>query len=177
MPPPPDENVERAVQVGDPDLLNNAQSPVSNPQFPDILITHPALGEPIARGLLSIRGTVNPPGFQQYVVEYGEGDNPSEWKWISGPHLAPVVDGQLTEWGIESLPAGALHHPRHGEHGERPARRLCALRRGAIAAAFAGLFFLARSGPRTFGCDCLRHSAPDAVAHPRPALYKQPALV
>lgn len=94
------------MQVGDPDLLNNAQSSVSNPQFPDILITHPSLGEPIARGLLSIRGTVNPPGFQQYVVEYGEGDNPGEWKWISGPHLAPVVDGQLTEWGIEGLPAG-----------------------------------------------------------------------
>ncbi len=106
LPPPPDENVERAVQIGDPDSLNSLQSPVSNPQSPDILITHPSLGEPTARRLLSIRGTVNPPGFQQYVVEYGEGENPGEWKWISGPHLAPVVDGQLTEWGIEGLPAG-----------------------------------------------------------------------
>ncbi|MCS6849171.1 MAG: PBP1A family penicillin-binding protein [Anaerolineae bacterium] len=106
LPLPPDENVERAVQAGDPDLLNNPQPPIANPQSPDILITSPSLGEPVARGLLSIRGTVNPPGFQQYVVEYGEGENPGEWKWISGPHLAPVVDGQLTAWGIEGLPAG-----------------------------------------------------------------------
>ena len=106
LPLPADENVERAVQAGNPDLVDISRPTATNPQSPDILITQPSLDEPVARGLLSIRGTVNPPGFQQYVVEYGEGENPGEWRWISGPHFAPVQDGQLTEWGIEGLPAG-----------------------------------------------------------------------
>lgn len=105
LPLPADENVERAVQAGNPDLATAPPQPAT-PQSPDILITQPALDAPPPRGLLSIRGTINPPGFQQYVVEYGEGENPGEWRWISGPHLSPVVNDQLTEWNIEGLPAG-----------------------------------------------------------------------
>jgi hypothetical protein len=74
--------------------------------MPDVLLTYPTLAEPVARGLLAVRGTINPPGFQQYVVEYGEGEQPAEWRWISGPHLAPVVDDQLTAFGVEDLPPG-----------------------------------------------------------------------
>jgi len=74
------------------------------------VLTNPSLTAAAPRGVLSIRGTVNPGGFQQYVVEYGDGDNPgnnpSEWKWISGPHLSPVVNGQLTTWDISGLAAG-----------------------------------------------------------------------
>ena len=106
LPLPADESIERAVQAGNPGLIDAPQPPAATPQSPDILITQPSLDRPVVRGLLSIRGTVNPPGFQQYVVEYGEGENPGEWRWISGPHLTPVQDGQLTEWGIEGLPAG-----------------------------------------------------------------------
>lgn len=106
LPLPADENVERAVQAGNPDLAIQPQPQAANPQSPDILITQPTLDAPTPRGLLSIRGTVNPPGFQQYIVEYGDGENPAEWKWISGPHLSPVVDDQLTQWGMEGLPAG-----------------------------------------------------------------------
>ncbi|MCS7060172.1 MAG: PBP1A family penicillin-binding protein [Anaerolineae bacterium] len=99
-PLPPDEALERQVQAGDP------RAPTPPPTQAEIVISQPANGATIGRGLLSIRGTVNPPGFQSYQVEYGEGDAPSEWRWISGPHLSPVVDGQLTEWGIDGLPAG-----------------------------------------------------------------------
>jgi membrane peptidoglycan carboxypeptidase len=106
LPLSPDENVERAVQAGNPELAIAPQNPAAAPQTPDIVITQPSLGAPTQRGILSIRGTVNPPGFQQYQVEYGEGDNPGEWKWISGPHLSPVVNDQLTQWGIENLPPG-----------------------------------------------------------------------
>jgi len=106
LPLPADERVERAVQARNPDLASAPPVPSAPPQTPDVLITHPTLAEPVARGLLAIRGTVNPPGFQQYVVEYGEGEQPAEWRWISGPHLSPVVDGQLTVWGVEGLPAG-----------------------------------------------------------------------
>jgi hypothetical protein len=49
---------------------------------------------------------VNPAGFQSYQVEWGDGDNPGEWKWISGPHLSPINNDQLTQWGIEGLSPG-----------------------------------------------------------------------
>ncbi len=107
LPLPPDENVERAVAAGDPNLVNAPQPTANpNPQSLDILISEPAEHAPAARGLISIRGTVNPPGFQQYIVEYGDGDNPGEWKWISGPHLSPVVNDQLTQWNTSDLPSG-----------------------------------------------------------------------
>jgi hypothetical protein len=101
LPLPADEAVERAARAGNPDLL--AAPP---PQQAGIVIAQPADGALVPRGLLSIRGTVNPPGFQSYQVEYGAGDAPERWEWISGPHLSPVVDEQLTQWGMEGLPAG-----------------------------------------------------------------------
>ena len=106
LPLPADERIERAVQARDPGLVMAPPTPSAPPQTPDVLLTYPTLAEPVARGLLSIRGTVNPPGFQHYIVEYGEGEQPAEWRWISGPHLAPVVNDQLTVWGVEGLPAG-----------------------------------------------------------------------
>ena len=69
-------------------------------------MSEPANGTVIGRGLFSIRGTVNPAGFQTYAVEYGAGDNPAEWKWISGPHLSAVVNDQLTQWSTDGLPGG-----------------------------------------------------------------------
>lgn len=89
---PPDERLEAAARAGDPRLLENS-GPISSPE---ITISQPAGA--VGRGMMQIRGTVNPPRFERYVVEYGSGDNPGEWKWISGPHLSGVVDGQLTEW-------------------------------------------------------------------------------
>jgi membrane carboxypeptidase/penicillin-binding protein PbpC len=101
LPLPPDEVVERAAREGNPDLLN-----APPPQPGGVAVTQPADGTLVSRGLLSVRGTVNPPGFQSYQVEYGVGDNPERWEWISGPHLSPVADEQLTQWGTEGLPAG-----------------------------------------------------------------------
>jgi hypothetical protein len=94
------------VAAGDPRLVQAPQAQASAPQTVDIQISQPAEGAQFTRGLLSIQGTVNPPGFRDYVVEYGEGDNPGEWRWISGPHQAPVVQNQLTQWGLESLAPG-----------------------------------------------------------------------
>jgi hypothetical protein len=98
---PPDENVERAAQAGDPNLVN--APPTTQSQ---IVISQPANGSSVPRGMLSIRGTVNPPGFQSYQVEWGDGDSPSQWKWISGPHLSPVTDNQLTQWSTDGLSPG-----------------------------------------------------------------------
>jgi penicillin-binding protein 1C len=105
-PLPPDEKVENATRAGDPNLVNApAPAPQANTSN-DILISQPANGSSSGRGMVSIRGTVNPVGFQSYQVEYGEGDNPGQWKWISGPHLSAVVNDQLTQWGTDGLPAG-----------------------------------------------------------------------
>jgi membrane carboxypeptidase/penicillin-binding protein PbpC len=104
-PLPADENVENAARANDPNLVNVQSSPQGQTQS-QIIISQPADGSSVARGVLSIRGTVNPPGFQSYQVEWGDGDNPGKWKWISGPHLSPVVDNQITQWGIENTPAG-----------------------------------------------------------------------
>lgn len=102
-PLPPDENVENAVRAGDPNL---AKAPAAPATSDAIAITQPAEGVTIARGQLSIRGTINPSGFKSYQVEWGDGDNPGQWKWISGPHLSPVVNEQLTVWGTGNLNAG-----------------------------------------------------------------------
>jgi len=102
-PLPPDEVVERAAREQNRDLLTAPPPPATQSE---IVITQPANGSAIERGLLSIRGTVNPGGFQSYQVEYGDGDAPGQWQWISGPHLSPVVDDQLTQWGTEGLPSG-----------------------------------------------------------------------
>ena len=106
LPLPADENVERAVAAKDPKLAAAPAPAVGPAQAQEIAITQPANGAAYGRGLLSIRGTVNPAGFNEYQVEYGDGDNPGEWKWISGPHRSPVIDDQLTQWGIENLPPG-----------------------------------------------------------------------
>ncbi|MFN3705015.1 MAG: transglycosylase domain-containing protein [Thermoflexales bacterium] len=111
LPLPPDEVVERAVAAGDPRLLDSPDAvaslpPQVPPQMPPMFISAPASGQAVMRGLISVRGTVNPSGFQSYWVEYGEGDNPAEWRWVSGPHLSAVVDGQLTVWDAALLPPG-----------------------------------------------------------------------
>ena len=106
-PLPADELVEKQVATGDPKLQTIAPTPAPTPVTSnDILVSEPANGSVIGRGLFSIRGMVNPAGFQKYVVEYGEGDNPGEWKWISGPHLSAVVNDQLTQWSTDGLPGG-----------------------------------------------------------------------
>jgi penicillin-binding protein 1C len=105
-PLPPDEALERAVAAGDPRLAQAPPPAAAAAQSVDIQIMQPAEGAQFTRGLLSIQGTVNPAGFREYVVEYGDGDNPGEWRWISGPHQSPVVQNQLTQWGLESLAPG-----------------------------------------------------------------------
>ncbi len=72
---------------------------------PQLAITQPAAGSTVS-GLVPVVGTVQLPNFERYEVQYGVGDNPLGWGWISGPHLAQVEDGLLTEWDVSSLAPG-----------------------------------------------------------------------
>jgi membrane peptidoglycan carboxypeptidase len=72
---------------------------------PLAFITHPA-PESTVYGLVSVVGTIQMPNFQRYEAQYGIGDNPQGWGWISGPHLAQVRDGLLTEWDTTHLAPG-----------------------------------------------------------------------
>lgn len=70
-----------------------------------IYISYPSPGVTVY-GIVGIMGTVSIPNFDHYNVEYGLGENPIGWGWISGPHLAPVRDGQITVWDTSLLAPG-----------------------------------------------------------------------
>lgn len=72
---------------------------------PDVFITHPAPGSAV-HGVVPVIGTVQLPDFDHYEAQYGIGGNPQGWGWISGPHLAQVRDGLLTEWDTNHLALG-----------------------------------------------------------------------
>lgn len=72
---------------------------------PEVLITRPAGGEAV-NGIVRVVGTVQLPKFDHYEAQYGIGDDPQGWGWISGPHLATVRDGLLTRWDTTHLAPG-----------------------------------------------------------------------
>jgi len=72
---------------------------------PVVQITSPAPGSTV-HGVVPIIGTILVPNFDHYEVQYGVGSNPQGWGWISGPHLAPVREGQLTTWDTTHLAPG-----------------------------------------------------------------------
>ncbi len=73
---------------------------------PQVTILEPASGSNVEQGLIPVWGTVQMPNFDRYEVTFGVGDSPEGWGWISGPHLAPVSDGQLTVWDTTHLQPG-----------------------------------------------------------------------
>ena len=72
---------------------------------PQVFITQPAPMS-IVRGIVPVIGTVQLPNFERYEVQYGIGGSPQSWGWISGPHLAQVQGGLLTEWNVTYLAPG-----------------------------------------------------------------------
>jgi uncharacterized protein YvpB len=55
---------------------------------------------------VEIRGTVQMPNFASYELWYAAGSDPAVWNWISGPHMSPVMGGQLTGERLEHLTPG-----------------------------------------------------------------------
>jgi membrane peptidoglycan carboxypeptidase len=73
---------------------------------PQVNITSPLHNETVPQGLVSVQGQVQIPNFEHYEVTYGIGTDPQAFGWISGPHLAQVVDGELTVWDTTNLSPG-----------------------------------------------------------------------
>jgi 1A family penicillin-binding protein len=78
------------------------------PFEPCPLHTYPpqaALFQPLpndaVEGVISLVGRVQMPDFSHYNIEWGVGDNPIGWGWVSGPHEAEVENGQLTVWDTQ----------------------------------------------------------------------------
>ncbi len=72
---------------------------------PEVYISFPSPDATVS-GVVAVMGTVSVPNFDHYNVEYGLGENPIGWGWVSGPHLAPVRDGQITVWDTTLLAPG-----------------------------------------------------------------------
>ena len=90
---------------------------------PAVFVTQPAPGSAV-HGVVPVIGTVQLPNFDHYDVQYGVGGNPQGWGWISGPHLAQVQDGLLTEWdtihlspGLYTLRITAFDREQHSVEG------------------------------------------------------------
>jgi len=66
------------------------------------------LPDEAVQGLVPLIGRVQMPDFAHYNVEWGVGDNPIGWGWISGPHEAEVEDGQLTVWDSQTAGNGRV---------------------------------------------------------------------
>ena len=72
---------------------------------PEVLISQPAAGATV-QGIVPVHGTVQLPNFEHYDAQYGVGDNPQGWGWISGPHLSQVRDSWVAEWDTTHLEPG-----------------------------------------------------------------------
>jgi membrane peptidoglycan carboxypeptidase len=78
----------------------------SNATRPHVNINSPLHNEMVPQGLVSVRGQVQLPNFDHYDVWFGVSSDPEAWGWVSGPHLAEVVDGELTVWNTQDLTPG-----------------------------------------------------------------------
>jgi hypothetical protein len=75
------------------------------------LITEPLDNDIFHAGItIEITGTANGTGFQYYTIEWGTGENPSEW-YTSGITLInsgvlPIINGALAIWNTSAITAG-----------------------------------------------------------------------
>ncbi len=69
-----------------------------------VSINAPTSGAQVS-GTIAVAGKADSPNFQQYVLEFGSGDNPNDWKTITSSN-SPVSGGILGAWDTQSLSAG-----------------------------------------------------------------------
>ncbi|MBI2845571.1 MAG: hypothetical protein HYX86_03385 [Chloroflexi bacterium] len=72
---------------------------------PGVQVTSPGVGASLA-GVVEVRGTAAIENFWYYKLEFGIGEGPGDWSWITAGY-EPVVDGFLGNWDTSTLPPGA----------------------------------------------------------------------
>ena len=70
-----------------------------------VAIFQPSEGE-VVEAIVPVMGRVQMLDFDHYDVQYGVGPDPIGWGWVSGPHLAQVEEGLLTQWDTRGLANG-----------------------------------------------------------------------
>jgi hypothetical protein len=68
----------------------------------DVALSEPRAGQPVAREV-QVVGRTLVPGFDHYIVEYGEGQDPIGWGHVAGPVGVPVDGGLLAVWNVRDL--------------------------------------------------------------------------
>lgn len=67
-------------------------------------ITSPGIGANLG-GIVEVRGTAAINNFWYYKLEWGNGESPRDWYWITAAY-EPVVEGGLGNWDTSLLPPG-----------------------------------------------------------------------
>lgn len=68
-------------------------------------LTAPAANAQV-NGMVEVTGTAVATNFQFYKLEFGTGENPTQWSVIGELHRAQVTNGTLGTWDTSSLPDG-----------------------------------------------------------------------
>ena len=107
--------VEKVMAVVPPEAFEWAQqhslevapneSCMAGPATSIVAISSPPDGG-FVDGVMPVIGTATMPDFESYDLQFASAASPDAWRWISGPHLAQVVDGELTQWGTNGLEDG-----------------------------------------------------------------------
>lgn len=72
---------------------------------PKVAITSPCADTSV-RGEVVIKGTASDENFRSYLVEYGQGTEPTSWTEITTPN-SQVIDGTLATWDTTVLNGGS----------------------------------------------------------------------
>jgi hypothetical protein len=88
-------------------LAPTDQSPLgpdTTQQQPGVAIDWPP-ADATVRGLITVKGSTDTPGFRSYLLEYGEGSAPQSWTVIKRS-TGPVIDGALGVLDASQLTPG-----------------------------------------------------------------------
>lgn len=89
-----------------PTATSTPPPPPPCPQ-PGVQITSPVMNQ-IISGQVTILGTAQIDRFQFYKLEYGMGENPTQWHSIGEINRTPVVNGVLGVWNTAGFPSGVF---------------------------------------------------------------------
>jgi len=93
-----------ALGVALPPTVESPLGPDASQQSKGVAITWPPADSTV-RGVITIKGSTDTPGFRSYRLEYGQGDSPLRWTVISRS-TQTVIDGTLGTLDASELEPG-----------------------------------------------------------------------